>query len=245
MSGAPDGLPATEPSEPSTRHEVVVRLAHVRDLFAPPALDEFGGSADVTSGIEGLVVELLAARPRSALRASIVVPAAERTPEVEPQLQEAIRRYCDLKLRDLEHERATLRHEGWSALVLSGPLLVLALVASVLVIHSGLPSDWRSILGDVVVVLAWVVLWYPLDTLLWYKRPLDDRIAVLRAMQRMDVVVRAEDPNPPGTGGPGVHAAPGPAPTPSMRTGAARDPSRRRRAVRPRWGDPSRSRRDA
>ena len=112
MSGAPDDPPATEPSEPSTRHDVVVRLAHVRDLFSPPALDEFGGSADVTSGIESLVLELLAARPGSALRASIVVPAAERTPELEPQMQESIRRYCDLKLRDLEHERGDAPPRG-------------------------------------------------------------------------------------------------------------------------------------
>jgi hypothetical protein len=194
MSDAADDTPAPPGSGASSRHEVVLHLDRVRDLFGPPALDEFGGSADLASGIERLVVELLAARPRSALRTSIVVPEAEVTPGLEDRVQDAVRRYCDLKLTDLEHRRATLRHEGWAALLTSAPLLVVCLLLTALVSHTGLPELWDTVLGDgLLLVLAWVVLWYPLDTLLWYGRPLAHEIRVVRAMGRMDIAVRAEN----------------------------------------------------
>ena len=49
-------------------------------------------------------------------------------------------------------------------------------------------------MGDgVLLVLAWVALWYPLDTLIWYGRPFTREIRVLRAMREMDVAVRAID----------------------------------------------------
>jgi len=76
--------------------------------------------------------------------------------------------------------------------VLSVPLLALALLLTAAVTHSGLSSFWRSFLADgVLLVLSWVALWYPLDTLLWYGRPLTREIRVLRAMRHMDLEVSA------------------------------------------------------
>lgn len=176
------------------RHDVALHLDRWRDLFAPPALDEFGGSANLTSGVERLVAELVAARPVASVHATITVPRDEVTPDVERRVKASLERYCDARLADVEHERVALRHEGFGALVLSVPLLALALLLTAGVSHSGLPSFWRSFLGDgVLLVLAWVALWYPLDTLLWYGRPLAHECEVLRAMRGMDLTIHPAD----------------------------------------------------
>lgn len=173
-------------------HHVTVRLDHRQDLFHPPALDEFGGSANLTSGVEQLVADLVAAWPVGQIHAAVELPSTEITADTETRVKEAIERYCDRRVADLEHQRAALRHEGLRALALSVPLLALALLLTAVVSHSGLPSFWRSFLGDgVLLVLSWVALWYPLDTLLWYGRPLAHEIRVLRAMRHMDLDVRA------------------------------------------------------
>jgi hypothetical protein len=175
-------------------HHVTVNLHRRRDLFSPPALDEFGGSANLISGVEQLVADVVAAWPVGHIAATIQLPADEITADVDPRMRESIEGYCDRRLRDLEHRRVALRQEGLSALVLSVPLLAVALLLSAAVTHSGLPSFWQSFLGDgVLLVLAWVALWFPLDTLIWYGRPLQREIRVLQAMRQMDLAVRAVD----------------------------------------------------
>lgn len=228
--------------DPGSRDEIVLSLDRVRDLFSPPALDEFGGSADVESGIERLRVQVLAARPDAPFRVSIVVPAAEVTPGLEDRMGAAVRRYCELKLADLERRRAALRHEGWSALVVAAPLLVLTLLLIGIVSHLGLPRYWDAVLGDgLLLVLAWVVVWYPLDTLLWYGRPLAHEIHAVRTMRDAEIVVRSA-----GVGDAGAAdeaAAPGDdlggaAERAATRAGAASDAGGRRGAARLRLGGP-------
>ena len=193
MSRARDGQRAPTGSG----DEVVLTLDRARDLFAPPALDEFGGSADVPSGIEQLRGRLLARRPRPrrpacGSRSSSPRPSSSRASRT--RCSAAVRRYCELKLTDLEdRQRATLRHQGWSALLVSVPLLFLSLVVTAAGDEHRRGNVWDSILGDgLLLVFAWVVLWYPLDTLLWYGRPLKHEIVVVRAMRDLDLVVSAE-----------------------------------------------------
>jgi hypothetical protein len=175
-------------------HHVTVRLDRRQDLFGPPALDEFGGSANLISGVEQLVADVVAAWPVGHIHATIQLPEQDVTNDAGARVHESIGRYCDRRIQDLEHRRVALRQEGLGALVLSVPLLAVALLLTAAVTHSGLPSFWRSFLGDgVLLVLSWVALWYPLDTLLWYGRPLAREIRVLRAMRHMDVAVRAID----------------------------------------------------
>jgi len=228
-----------------------VTLDRVRDLFGPPALDEFGGSADVASGIERLGVRLQARRPRGGLRVAIEVPEAEAVPGLEDTMRAAVRRYCQLKLTDLENQRAALRHEGWSALLVSVPLLVVTLVVTALVTNTGGGDAWDSILGDgLLLVFAWVVLWYPLDTLLWYGRPLKHEIAAVRAMLDMDLVVRAETgPVGPGATTDGSAARGGEVdpgrpvePATRRRADPTADPDGRRGAPGRRFGGPGRNR---
>lgn len=171
--------------------EVTLHLERLRDLFGSPALDAFGGSAGLPSGIERLVTALLGQRRPETYRVVVVVSDPPITPSLDSEIRASIAAYCDVKSDDLHRRRAALRHEGFSALWFSGPLLLVALLLATVVAHSGIPDFWSSYLSDgLLLVLAWVALWYPLDTLLWYGRPLKHEWAVLQHLRRMDIAVR-------------------------------------------------------
>jgi hypothetical protein len=88
------------------------------------------------------------------------------------------------------------------------PLLCTSLLATAGVMHSGLPSCWRTFLAGSLVVVDRVALWY-LDTLLWAGRPWNRERAVLTHLATSLVVRGAETsrltarrasstPTPPG-----------------------------------------------
>ena len=168
---------------------VTLRLDRLEELFSPPRFGEFGESADLPSGIERLVAELKATSD-ARVQVAVEVPEAARTPGVEDRLTTAIQSYAAQRVRTLEHQRAALRREGLTSLLWALPVSVVLSVLSVLVTRSSLSDDWQTVVDGLLVVFLWVALWYPLDTLFWYARPLTQELEVLRRLEQGAVTVR-------------------------------------------------------
>ena len=61
-------------------------------------------------------------------------------------------------------------------------------------VSKALNAAWvRPFLFLLFIVVAWVALWYPLDTLIYSGRPYRMQKSVLRTMQEMEITVRAAD----------------------------------------------------
>jgi hypothetical protein len=62
-------------------------------------------------------------------------------------------------------------------------------------VRTSLPSPVRDFLGEdgLFVVVGWVGLWYPIETLLYSQRPYRQEIAVLRLIRRMQIEIRPSD----------------------------------------------------
>ena len=167
-----------------------MELERLQDLFSPPTFAEFGDSADVPSGIERLVTELKTVRSAD-VGVTVVVPDAEMQPGLDARLAAAIRAYVAVRVSDVEYRRAALRHEGLTALVISIPILSVLTVLEILVADSSIPEAGSTAIDGILVVLVWIALWYPLDTLFWYARPLIHEQQVLRALEAAPLTVRA------------------------------------------------------
>jgi len=150
---------------------------------------EFGGSADMPSGVERLVAEMNAASHQDG-DITVVIPDTEHGPGVDERVGSAIHAYAAVRLRDAEHRRAAMRREGMRALALSVPVVAVLTALSVWVTSTGLAEEWRTAIDGLLIVLEWVALWYPLDTLFWYGRPLTQEVRVLRALETAPVTVR-------------------------------------------------------
>jgi hypothetical protein len=179
----------------SSPYEATLKLEKLQDLFSPPTFPEFGGSADMPSGIERLVTELKTVRSAD-VGVTVVVPDAEMRPGLDARLVAAIRAYVAVRVRDVGYRRAALRHEGLTALVISIPILVVLTVLEIWVAASNLPEAGSTAIDGLLVVLVWVALWYPLDTLFWYPRPLIHEQQVLRALETAPVTVRPSSSEP-------------------------------------------------
>jgi hypothetical protein len=172
--------------------EITIRLGAVRELFDPPAWDPLARSPlRLRSGMDELLNELGARRLRDTTTAEIVLPASELRPGVEDSLRQAIRSYCELRLREAGNDLRAFREDAFRALGVGMILFVAGLTVSTILLNSSEPRLIKTFFGDgLAVVIAWIGAWYPLDTLINYTRPYRRDRKVLQALSEMKIVVR-------------------------------------------------------
>jgi hypothetical protein len=181
--------PAASSDSPPAPSGVTLHLDRPDDLFSPPVFGEFSGSANLQSGIERLVAELKTS-PRRGADVTVVIHDTAGDPNLQDRLRRAIRSYAAIRVGELEHQRAAHRRDGLSSLLVSVPVAVALSLLSVLVTKSDISEDWRTAIDGLVIVFLWVALWYPLDALLWYGRPLTQELRVVRRLEAATVRVR-------------------------------------------------------
>ena len=91
-----------------------------------------------------------------------------------------------------ESERAALRRVGLAALGVGLPILFVGLALYTLLHRTHATDFLRIHVGNgILLVTAWVGLWYPLDTLLHYDRPYRQELQVLRRRRQAELVIKA------------------------------------------------------
>jgi len=152
--------------------DVRLELASLAELFAAPTPDPLAGRPYVESGVDRILNQLRP-KPGRGVRATLVLPASERAPDLEARCRTALERFCDAKLAHLRNDRSSLWHEGWATLARGLLFLALCMLGSRLV---GEPRYLHPVvarfLDEGFVIAGWVALWYPLDVLLYQHWPL-------------------------------------------------------------------------
>jgi hypothetical protein len=174
-------------------YEFTVRLDEPNQLFEERPADVVRGRAPEPPGIQRIRDEVFY-RPRKARgRATIVLPPDKATPEAERGIRQAIAHYCETGIDRDGHELAGVRHDGWRTLAIGAVILALGLALSEVVLKSKWPHELREFFGNgLFIVIAWVGLWYPLDTLIYAGRPYRSDRKMLAAIGRLEILVRAE-----------------------------------------------------
>ncbi|MGH3406530.1 MAG: hypothetical protein ACRDRJ_29115 [Streptosporangiaceae bacterium] len=176
---------------------VWVRLETPAAMFAPSA-DLLSPQARLKSGIDDLLLQLRAQRLTRIRNVTVLLPAAEITDSTGQRLAQAVRRYCELRLRENELSRRVARRDGVAAFGIGIVLFGFGLWLSTVFSAKDLPTTVQQLLGNgVFLVIAWVGLWYPLDTLVFTGQPLkrEQRALITLSRARLDVV---PDPTPGG-----------------------------------------------
>jgi hypothetical protein len=106
-----------------------------------------------------------------------------------------VERYCVMGICKAENEIRMLRREGVKTLLIGLSLFVVFGILAETVVRTDLPSPVRDFLGEdgLFVVVGWVGLWYPIETLLYSQRPYRQEIAVLKLIRRMQIEIRPAD----------------------------------------------------
>lgn len=174
-------------------YEVTVRLEEPNQMFEARPADVERGRGPVDPGIQQLRDEVAYRSADARGTVTIVLPEDKATPEVERGIKRAIAQYCKTGIDRDEHELAAVHRDGWRTFAIGAVILGFGLALSEVVLKSKLPHELRDFFGNgLFVVVAWVGLWYPLDTLIYAGRPYRSERKMLRAIARLEFVVRAE-----------------------------------------------------
>lgn len=179
------------------RAELRVVLSEPDELFEPGRSAVEEGRPATEPGIDRIRSELGAASRREPLRLTIVLPRQHVTPRTESGIRDALRHYCEAGIRHVENDLSAIWRDGWQTLLAGVVILGVGLILSEAVLHSGWPKALRNFFGDgLFLVIAWVGLWYPLDTLIYAGRPFRVERKVLQAIGGAEVAIRSADEEP-------------------------------------------------
>jgi hypothetical protein len=184
----------------STKREIVIRVDTISQLFNAPDVNPFSDKdADVLgeAALVRAVRRLLGRRVRNweNVQLTIVLPPDQITPDLQQQTVEAIRRYTTAKIEDNDLTIRLSRLRGAIGLAIV-TLITLAALALAYFLVSGPLANANSVVQGLVVasatVFAWVIMWDPLEKLLfdWVGPSLENRI--LRKIREMKVVIEPE-----------------------------------------------------
>lgn len=168
-------------------HDVQLELTDPRELFLAPEFDPMAGHAHAEPGIERILNQI---RPRPArrVRATLRMPAAARTPDLEARIRPGLRQYCDIRIGKIVNDIASLRQEGLATLWRGLAFLALCMLGSrILGEPRYLPGIVARFLDEGLVIAGWVALWYPLDALLYQHWPLQRERRLYQSLRDMEL----------------------------------------------------------
>ena len=169
-----------------TETEVIhLRLGRIEDMFQTSESDVMSPHYRFEPGIDYCISELRSRPSRSPIRLELELPAP---PDMDAlaRLRQSITRYCEDRMGRNNREHRIVRRDGYAALKLGIPVAMVGLIIAVATAVSNSSEDLANLAGW---VLAWVGLWYPLDTILFSSLGPKRENAVLARLQSAEVVV--------------------------------------------------------
>ena len=178
--------------------DIVIRLDTIDELFNAPDINPFSDEeVDVLGepAMMRVVRRLQARRVRNweGVRLIIALPPDQITPELGARTEQAIRRYSNAKIEDNKLQIRLSRMRSLIGLAMVTALSILIIGVAYLLFNSVFAdaSDTvRGIVAASISVFVWVVLWDPMEQLLfdWVQPRIENNI--LRKLQGIDILIR-------------------------------------------------------
>jgi hypothetical protein len=171
--------------------EVLLELSSLSELFVPATFDPWQGDGAMDAGVDRLLDFARAAPRPQALSVTIVVPADHLPPDATARTVTALRRWCDTRIAAHDRQLAVLRRRDRAAFLTGSVWLVACLsLAAALDSIGGLPNVLRLVVGEGLVIAAWVGIWKPVDILLYDRVEARRERRVLWALKDLPLKVR-------------------------------------------------------
>ena len=184
---------------PPETGELSLPLADLAHLFNAPRVDPLSPGPLEGLGISGVDYLLsllhLDKQRQRAHTLTLSIPAAKTSADSAEQLTNAIHRYAGWRI---EHEHRELRNTHRYGLKVAGFALVMLTIC--LALSSLFASDLTEWMRPLIrktfeygfEIIGWVILWHPIDVLVFSPVAIRARLAALQTLATVDVVIRAE-----------------------------------------------------
>jgi hypothetical protein len=145
---------------------VTLEYTDINWLFIQPDVSPFSENFREYStipGVEYIRNELHANPSLKKVETAILLPPEQITPILEQRTQEAIRRYCLARAREMSQDERALRWRALRALAIA-----IVLFIAYAIVQRPLQDSEISLLnlmGEGLDIIIWVAFWFPLDAL--------------------------------------------------------------------------------
>ncbi len=189
--------------------EIVIELDEPGEMFAVDQRGLLNGARRIDTGIDELIERLLAKKTFDRKQRIVLDIAGECPDDVAANLVDSVRRYCELATRRANRQHDLIWRQGMRSLVSGSLLFGAGIGLSYLFTRPFVGEFADELFGNgVFLVVAWVGLWYPLDVLFIAREQAKREARALRAVLKMQVVVRAHSGNVHVAGAAGLPNSP-------------------------------------
>jgi hypothetical protein len=166
-------------------------LNHPNEMFEMPQSDLFSEYRNFLTGVDYCISELRSNRSKAPILLEVSLPYAEVDAGLDERLVRTLRRYCDHRITYNLRERRALRINGAASLWVGLPIAAIGMLIVTLGAKIAHPSETGGlVLNTGGWILAWVGLWFPLDSILFTPLSYGRENQVLRLLRDADVVIR-------------------------------------------------------
>ncbi len=179
---------------------ITLKLDDIAHLFIAPEFDPFSEQEAELLGQPALAYVLRQLGPGTVkqghpIRLTLQLPPDKMTPGLKARAEQALHRFCDVRIADNLAQLRLLRWNGWRSLPPAIIALSLCLALSGLFLSDALafvPHLLNQLLGQGFGIISWVVLWHPVEAFLYDPIPLRREIAALRYIATMEIVIEPQ-----------------------------------------------------
>lgn len=185
--------------------EISLHLKKLDDLFVEPETNPFENTHLGTSGVKIVLDELRFRPSNQGVRLKIYLPSSQITPRLDERVLDAIQRYCQFMIQEGEKEIEDIRRTGRAKLIvgLIGMVICFLLSSAGYWLAENLGSSLAirvvaDLLASFFAVVGWVIVWNPLDSLVFEWRPVrrDNRIYQSICGVALTIVSEMTQPDP-------------------------------------------------
>lgn len=169
---------------------ISLRLTHPTEMFELPQHDLFSEYRNFLTGIDFCISELRSHFARGPVRIEIELPEDEITEHTARRIARTLVRYCDNRITYNGREKRAVRFDGLTAFRIGLPVALLGVIMTIASVHMEEANEaTKAVFDHLGWVLAWLGLWFPLDTLLFFPHAYTRENGVLRCLRDAEVVV--------------------------------------------------------
>jgi len=180
--------------------ELVLTLSDAGHLFNAPPANPLSRSDSESLGISGFQHLLNLLHMERALQRAgtlrLLLPPAQASKTSNEQTTLALHRLADLRLQQERRELNNTYRYGWRVFLLAFVALAICLALSSLFgseYTEGMRPHLRKTLEYSFEIVGWVLMWHPIEVLLFTPITIRMRMRPLRTLSRIDVVVASDE----------------------------------------------------
>ena len=171
-----------------------IDLKSIEELFQEPEFNPFDPDSRCESGVADLFNQTQELSQKEPVQIMINLEDGFEEPDLVEKTMDAMKRYCEVQIAKSEREIREIRHQGLRDLGWAMLFALIMILGSFLIYQlTFLPEILIYLLSTGAGIIAWVMLWPPLDSILYEWSPYRQTKRRYRQLQSAKIVINSND----------------------------------------------------